>query len=48
LRRSIGRFLHERKGSRSNTRLGLDLAIGGLWLHESGTYVEFAPAGAAD
>ncbi|SIO57972.1 hypothetical protein SAMN05443247_08726 [Bradyrhizobium erythrophlei] len=40
-------FLRE-GGSPAEYKAGLDLAIasGWLWLHESGTYVKFTPAGA--
>jgi hypothetical protein len=36
------------KGSPAEYRAGIELAIasGWLWLHESGTYVKIAPAGA--
>jgi hypothetical protein len=41
-------FLHDLKGTPAEYKAGLDLAIarGWLWLHESGTYVKFTPAGA--
>ena len=41
-------FLSELKGTPAEYKAGLDLAIkhGWLWLHESGTYVKFMPAGA--
>jgi len=41
-------FLSELKGTPAEYKAGLDLAIdrGWLWLHESGTYVKFTPAGA--
>jgi hypothetical protein len=41
-------FLSELKGTPADYKAGLDLAIdrGWLWLHESGTYVKFTPAGA--
>ena len=41
-------FLLELKGSPAEYGPGLKLAIerGRLWLHESGTYVKFARAGA--
>jgi hypothetical protein len=43
-----GPFLFEFKGSPGEYGAGLKLAIdrGWLWLHESGTYVEFTEAGA--
>jgi hypothetical protein len=43
-----GPFLYEHKASPAEYKAGLDLAIerGWLWLHESGTYVKFTPAGA--
>jgi hypothetical protein len=43
-----GPFLFEHKGSPAEYKAGIDLAIahGWLWLHESGTYVKFTPAGA--
>jgi hypothetical protein len=41
-------FLFEHKASPAEYKAGLDRAIahGWLWLHESGTYVKFTPAGA--
>ena len=41
-------FLSEFKGSPAEYGAGLKLAIerSWLWLHESGTYVKFTPAGA--
>ena len=41
-------FLSEHKGTPTEYKAGLDLAIdrGWLWLHESGTYVKFTQAGA--
>jgi hypothetical protein len=41
-------FLSEFKGSPAEYGAGLKLAIerGWLWMHESGTYVKFTPAGA--
>ena len=41
-------FLSEIKSSLPEYKAGLDLAIkrGWLWLHESGTYVEFTQVGA--
>ena len=49
-------FLHNLRGTPAEYKAGLDLAItcvflgiitqGWLWLHESGTYVKFTPAGA--
>ena len=41
-------FLSELKGTPAEYKAGLELAIkhGWLWLHESGTYVKFTPAGA--
>ena len=41
-------FLHDLRGTPAEYKAGLDLAIarGWLWLHESGTYVKFTPAGA--
>jgi hypothetical protein len=43
-----GPFLYDLKGSPTEYKAGLDLAIerGWLWLHESGTYVKFTQAGA--
>jgi hypothetical protein len=43
-----GPFLFDLKGTPDEFLAGLDLAIerGWLWLHESGTYVKFTPAGA--
>ena len=43
-----GPFLFKFKGSPQEYSAGLKLAIerGRLWLHESGTYVKFTPAGA--
>jgi hypothetical protein len=43
-----GPFLFEHKGSPTEYKAGLDLAIarGWLWLHESGTYMKFTQAGA--
>ena len=42
-----GPFLYEFKGSPTEYKAGLDLAVarGWLWLHESGTYVKFTQAG---
>ena len=41
-------FLHDLKATPAEYSAGLKLAIerGWLWLHESGTYVKFTPAGA--
>jgi hypothetical protein len=41
-------FLSELKGTPTEYKAGLDLAIarGWLWLHESGTYVRFTQDGA--
>jgi hypothetical protein len=41
-------FLYQHKASPAEYKAALDLAIahGWLWLHESGTYVKFTPAGA--
>jgi hypothetical protein len=41
-------MLHDLKASPAEYSAGLKLAIerGWLWLHESGTYVIFTPAGA--
>ena len=41
-------FLSEFKGTPAEYGAGLKLAIerGWLWMHESGTYVKFTPAGA--
>jgi hypothetical protein len=41
-------FLSELNGSPAEYGAGLKLAIdrGWLWMHESGTYVKFTPAGA--
>jgi len=41
-------MLFEHKASPAEYKAGLHLAIahGWLWLHESGTYVKFTPAGA--
>ena len=43
-----GPFLFKEGGSPDEYKAGLDLAIarGWRWLHESGTYVKFTPAGA--
>ena len=43
-----GPFLFELKGSPTEYGAGLKLAVerGGLWKHESGTYVKFTQAGA--
>ena len=43
-----GPFLFQHGGSPAEYGAGLELAIarGWLWLHESGTYVKFTPAGA--
>jgi hypothetical protein len=43
-----GPFLNQEAGSPAEYKAGLDLAIarGWLWLHESGTFVKFTPAGA--
>jgi hypothetical protein len=43
-----GPFLFKEGGTPAEYRAGLDLAIarGWLWLHESGTFVKFTPAGA--
>jgi hypothetical protein len=42
------RFLHDLKGSPTEYKAGLDLAIarGWLWKHESGTYVKLTQTGA--
>jgi hypothetical protein len=42
-------FLYPLKGTPAEYKAGLERAIanGWLWLHESGTYVEFTEAGAA-
>ncbi len=44
-----GPFLFELKGKPAEYRAGLEQAIanGWLWLHESGTFMEFTEAGAA-
>jgi hypothetical protein len=44
-----GPFLFELKGTPAEYKAGLDYAIAKGWLilHESGTYVRFADAGAA-
>src|SRR6516165_10203690 len=49
IERINGPFMYEHKGSPAEYKAGLDPAIakGWLWLHESGTYVKFADAGAA-
>ncbi len=41
-------FLHDLKGTPAEYKAALDftIACGWLWLHESGTYVKFTPAGA--
>jgi hypothetical protein len=41
-------FLYEHKGSPTEYKAGLDLAVARGWLvlHESGTYVKFTQAGA--
>jgi hypothetical protein len=41
-------MLHDLKASPAEYSAGLKLAVerGWLWLHESGTYVKFTPAGA--
>ena len=41
-------LLYEERGTPAECGAGLKLAIerGWLWLHESGTYVKFTPAGA--
>ena len=43
-----GPFLYTDRGSPAEYGAGLKLAIerGWLWMHESGTYVKFTPAGA--
>jgi len=43
-----GPFLYREGGSPAEYGAGLKLAIerGWLWMHESGTYVKFTPAGA--
>jgi hypothetical protein len=43
-----GPFLYEHKGSPTEYKAGLDLAVARGWLvlHESGTYVKFTQAGA--
>jgi hypothetical protein len=43
-----GPFLFREKGTPTEYKAGLDLAItcGWLWLHESGTYLKFTQAGA--
>jgi hypothetical protein len=43
-----GPFLFKEGGSPAEYSAGMKLAIerGWLWLHESGTYVKFTPAGA--
>jgi hypothetical protein len=43
-----GSFLYRECGSPAEYSAGMKLAIerGSLWLHESGTYVKFTPAGA--
>jgi hypothetical protein len=43
-----GPMLYQHKATPAEYKAGLDLAIarGLLWLHESGTYVKFTPAGA--
>jgi hypothetical protein len=43
-----GPFLFKKGGSPAEYGAGLELAIarGWLWLHESGIYVKFTPAGA--
>jgi hypothetical protein len=43
-----GPFLFMEGGTPAEYKAGLDLAIarGWLWLHESGTFVKFTPAGA--
>lgn len=43
-----GPFLVQDKGARAEYSAGLRFAIerGWLWMHESGTYVKFTPAGA--
>jgi hypothetical protein len=41
-------FLYRERGSPAEYGAGMKLAIerGWLWMHESGTYVKFTPAGA--
>jgi hypothetical protein len=43
-----GPFLYSERGSPAEFGAGMKLAIehGWLWMHESGTYVKFMPAGA--
>jgi len=43
-----GPFLYTERGSPAECGAGMKLAIerGWLWMHESGTYVKFTPAGA--
>jgi hypothetical protein len=43
-----GPFLFKEGASPAEYKAGLDLALarGWLWLHESGTFVKFTPAGA--
>jgi hypothetical protein len=43
-----GPFLYKKGGSPAEYGAGMKLAIerGWLWMHESGTYVKFTPAGA--
>jgi hypothetical protein len=43
-----GPFLYNERGSAAEYGAGMKLVIerGWLWMHESGTYVKFTPAGA--
>jgi hypothetical protein len=49
IERINGPFISGPKGTPAEYKAGLDRAIanGWLWLHESGTYLKFAEAGAA-
>lgn len=44
-----GPFIYELKGTPAEYKAGLEraIAVGWLWLHESGTYVKFTETGAA-